>query len=131
MGDQEIVSAIAASNLSAVLPAARSLTLPTAEVEGLTVETLLTTSSEAFATENFQTDGTKQQGDVQGPFTVAAAITKQSEAGDSQLVLVGNGNFMMDGNIEQYGNINLAMNSIQWLAGSEQTALSIEAKSFY
>ncbi|MBC8530254.1 GldG family protein [Gehongia tenuis] len=131
MGEQEIVSTIASSNLSAVLPAARSLTLPTAEVEGLTVETLLTTSSEAFATENFQTDGTKQQGDIQGPFTVAAAITKQSEAGDSQLVLVGNGNFMMDGNIEQYGNVNLAMNSIQWLAGSEQTALSIEAKSFY
>ncbi|MEA5003507.1 MAG: GldG family protein [Christensenella sp.] len=57
--------------------------------------------------------------DVQGPINLAYAV----EQNGPRMVVIGDSNFMTDGNLEMQGNSNLFINSVDWLNGGRDSAM--------
>lgn len=118
--------------MAVVLPVARSVT--TATAAGATSTQLLMTSAGGWgerdlaaiaARKPIQKDAT----DTQGPVSlgVAAEAENDKEAG-WRLVAFGNSYFISNGQLANAGNLNLGLNSVNWLAKREQ-ALGIAPRS--
>lgn len=107
-----------------ILPGARSVSLIEGG-EGISQTTLVSTSEQswaetdlaALATENAEI-GFNQETDMAGPVPLGAVAENFNENG--RLVVFGDADFASNANFEYYGNADLFVNSIDWLAGEEE-----------
>ena len=102
--------------------------------DGLTYESLLTTSSEAYSKVNLESENLEmEEGDIAGPFDLAAVVTKtiDEEAGTEAKLVVFSSETLLDEQVDSMvsgGNSTLFMNVLSQLVDHEST-VSIEAKS--
>lgn len=94
------------------------------------VTALLTTSDEAFskAVGYAMTTYEKEDGDTDGPFTLAVSITDSTAEG--KIVWVAS-DYLLDDTYNSYSsgaNLDLVMNGLSWMIGKND-AVSIRAKS--
>ncbi|MFS8901279.1 Gldg family protein [Synechococcus sp. H60.2] len=140
-GDHPITAPLAEQRLMTLFPLARSV--ETQAREGIQATPLLRSSPQSWG----ETSPNLEAGPVQfdpdqdkpGPLTLGVALTRQvkgdqnnSEAQESpteaRLVVIGNVNFALDGNLRQQGNRDLFLNTVNWL--TERTEqISIRPKS--
>lgn len=122
--ENEITNPLIDASYYAIIPLAQGL-----RVTGSSVQTLLSTSDEAFSkADGYQlTSYEKEDGDEAGPFAVAVSV---STGNDGQLVWFASGTFL-DELYNAYSsgaNLDLVMNSLSALIG-EREAVSIRSKS--
>jgi len=117
------------SGYHAIVPIAQGLTIDST-ASGLTITPLLTTSDAAvsklagYAMETYETE----EGDIEGPFTLAVSIESGSSGG--KLVWVAS-DYLLDEIYNSYSsgaNLDLVMNSLSWMIGQSE-AISIRSKS--
>ncbi len=128
MTSHSITNPLIEENYSAILPLAQGLTVSGSTDKG-TVTELLTTSDAAFskiAGYNLETYD-KEEGDIDGPFSVAVAIEDYS---GGQILWFSCSEFLADENnsYSSGANVNLGMNALSYLVG-ETEKLSIRSKS--
>jgi hypothetical protein len=117
-----------------MMPFGRPIELLDQKPRGVTIETILQTSSDSFRRTNLENDEPERQPDEQpGPFVMAvAAVENEFATGDeiSRIVVVGNARFM--GPIFPYGyipgNRDFFLNALGWLQNQQET-VSIRAKT--
>ena len=129
----DITSPLTENGYYVLLPIAQGLTVSDELPDGVSVTELLTTSDSAYS----KVDGyslttyEKEDGDLDGPFALAVAITDEvDEDTESKLVWVSSAS-LLDDQINQQvagGNEDLFLNAISWMCGQEDS-ISIHAKS--
>ena len=127
MASDEITDPLLEENYYAILSIAQGMTVNSTE-KG-TVTELLTTSDTAFS----KVDGyslttyEKEDGDIDGPFTVGLSIEGSNEG---QIVWFSSSQFLEDmyNSYSSGANLDLAMNALSSLVG-ENDAVSIRSKS--
>lgn len=126
------------SNSMAVIYASKGFTTQSDVRSTLTVEPLLTTTDSAFCkVDQNSTTLEKEEKDINGPFTVAAAITDeyaentQGTGKATKIALYGSVNFNAADFISsnQFGNRSMILNSITWLTGGETSTLAVPTRS--
>lgn len=96
------------------------------------VEPLLTTTDQSFGKTGENTKYEKEEGDIDGPFNIAVAVTdnryEDNESIESKLVVVANARFINDQQFSAWsGNSDFVLNSINYLADREES-ISIRPK---
>lgn len=128
LSDNTITSPLKEENYYALLPISLGLTISGDSTEG-TVESLLSTTSEAFskAAGYELTTYDKEDGDIDGPFSLAVSIT---DNGGGQIVWFSSSAFLDDmyNAYSSGANGDLAMNALSSLIG-EREAIAIRSKS--
>ena len=127
MASSDITDTLMEENYYVLMPISQGLTVGSSS--GATVTSLLTTSDSAFS----KVDGyslttyEKEDGDIDGPFTVAVSI---EETDGGQIVWFSSSAFLDDmyNAYSSGANVDLAMNSLSWLVG-EREAIAIRSKS--
>ena len=127
MASSDITDTLMEENYYVLMPISQGLTVGSSS--SATVTSLLTTSDSAFS----KVDGyslttyEKEDGDIDGPFTVAVSI---EEADGGQIVWFSSSAFVDDmyNAYSSGANVDLAMNSLSWLVG-EREAIAIRSKS--
>ena len=117
-----------------LLPIAQGLTVADDLRDTLSVTKLLTTSSSAFAKAAGYdlTTYEKEEGDVNGPFALAVAISDTVDDGiTGDIVWVSSAALVDDQTNTQVsgGNQDFFLNALGYLCQAEQSSLSIHAKS--
>lgn len=128
-----ITNPLLEENYYCLLPVAQGLTVKTDLPDNVSATALLSTSSKAYSKlagyklETYE----KEEGDIDGPFSLAAASTKTLDDGlESRLVWIGSAgitdeqaNARVSG-----GNQDLFLNALNWLCDQEQS-VTIHPKS--
>jgi ABC-2 type transport system permease protein len=129
LGSHAIVDPLAQNGYRVLLPIAHGLSVAQELRAGLTVTPLATTSDVSFSkvAGYSLTTYDKEQGDVDGPFALAVAITE----GDTQIIWVSSPmvldeetNSMISG-----GNLDFFLNGLNWMCEKDESTLSIRVKS--
>lgn len=130
LASQQITTPIVNENMLVLTPYALPMTVQEELREGLTVEKLLTTTTDSFASADYDLQKTeKGSEDAQGPFTVGAAVTNETENGTAQLVVYSTFYpFLSDYLQITPANADLFVNSVSWMCGQKST-VEIYAKS--
>ena len=127
IASSDITDSLTEENYYVLVPIAQGMTVGT--TANGTVTSLLTTSDTAFSkTAGYSLETyEKEDGDIDGPFTVAVSIEDQ---GGGQIVWFSSSVFLEDmyNAYSSGANVDLAMNSLSWLVG-EREAISIRSKS--
>ena len=113
-------------------PIAQGISISQELREGLSVTELLTTSDDAYSKVGGYdiTTYDKEEGDIDGPFSMGVAISEESEDGETRLVWLTS-SMMFDDTVDQVvsgANSDLFLNSLSWMCGQEDT-ISIRPKS--
>ncbi|MBR5314200.1 MAG: Gldg family protein [Clostridia bacterium] len=100
--------------------------------ESLTVTPLLTSSSKSYARPDYTKEPIeKAEGDVDGPFNLAVAITEDNEDGSQTQIVWINSPSLINESLNVYGtNAAMFIYSIGWMCDMEESDLSIDIKSF-
>lgn len=124
-GDHEITKGF---SVMTFFDQAASVT-PMAEKEGFTVTELLQTSSNSWAETDWSSGRVAfdQEMDRQGPVTIGVVVEKSLAKGKTALAVFGDSDFAMNGHIENQGNSDLFLNTINYLA-EEEDMISIRPK---
>ena len=128
-----ITSPILENNISLLLGSCQGITISEDVRDTLTVSSLVTTSDAAYAkalTNGQLSTLEQEEGDAQGPFTVAAAATETVGDTESHLVVIASQELLSETIIEQFSvsNTDLFLNSLSWMCDHE-SSISISAKS--
>jgi ABC-2 type transport system permease protein len=111
-----------------LVPVARGLNISPNLREGLEVRGLLTTSKSSFAKPEGWSISSydKAEGDIDGPFELAVAVTE----GETGIVIISSANMLDDGTNSTVSGANhdFFLNAMGWLSG-EENSISIRAKS--
>lgn len=115
-----------------VLPVARGFTVAEELPENISVSQLLTTSDSAFSKlAGYEiTTYEREEGDVDGPFCLSAAVTATTESGEqAHMIVVGASALVNEDYNAQIsgGNLDFFINSLSWMCGKEDS-ISIHAK---
>jgi ABC-2 type transport system permease protein len=100
----------------------------------VTVESILTTSDQAYSKVNINsTTMEKEADDIEGPFSLGVSITETlDDDKETQIIYYSTGN-LMDSQVNQVvsgGNEQVVMSTVNWLCSSEETtSVSIPVKS--
>lgn len=134
MASHAITAPLTDGGYRVLLPIAQGLTVDSDLRDTLSVTQLLTTSSSAFAKAAGYDLTTYEQedGDVDGPFALAVAISDTVEDGiTSDIVWVSSAALVDDQTNTQVsgGNQDFFLNALGYLCQAEQSSLSIHAKS--
>jgi ABC-type uncharacterized transport system involved in gliding motility auxiliary subunit len=111
--------------MAVVLPVTRSVT--TATATGATSTQLLMTSAGGWGEHDLAAIAArhaiqKDPTDTQGPVSLGVAAESESDKQDGwRLVAFGNSYFIANGQLPNAGNLNLGLNSVNWLAKREQS----------
>jgi ABC-type uncharacterized transport system involved in gliding motility auxiliary subunit len=138
-GPHTIVRSLADEGLPVVFPLARSVSRPQAPPAGYDEAMLVETSKDGWGETSLKNldNVKKDKEDTPGPVTIAVAVESAKSGKDKdsdkaadkdskapakpfRLVVVGNSRFAANGTIGNGGNVNLALNAINWLAGQER-----------
>jgi ABC-type uncharacterized transport system involved in gliding motility auxiliary subunit len=118
--------------LAVLLPVARSVT--TVSAPGANSTILLTTSDKGWGETNLDRlvgtgQAEKDAKDTPGPVPLGVAAQSEKDKDEGwRLAVFGNSAFATNAQIANAGNVNLALNAVNWLAKQEQ-ALGIAARS--
>src|SRR5258708_7507500 len=114
--------------IESVLPLSRSLEIK--NTDKTTVEKLFSTSAATRAVTNMTAPDPEDPSNKPGPFTIGAAGEYKTGKENSQgrFVVVGSGSWVTNGNIRLMGNMDLAANTVNWLA-SDEDMISIRPKT--
>lgn len=130
----DIVSPLSNADLPLLMPGAMALKVLDLKKRSLTIEALLTTSENSWGKTNYRsaTTAEKERGDVEGPFTLAYAVTdpaRTASGRDTKLIVVSSAQFL-DSNLQQVaaGNADFFLNSLSWLS-EKKDDISVSAKS--
>ena len=101
--------------------------------DGVTVDTLLSTSSSAYSKVAGYDSTTyeKEDGDIDGAFALGVAITAENDDGSTaQIVWVSSGALLdeQSSSMVSGGNLDLFLNALSWMCGNED-GISIHSKS--
>ena len=126
IGSSDITDPLTEESSHVIVPIAQGLTVGS----NSSVTALLTTSDEAFskAAGYAMTTYEKEDGDTDGPFTLAVSIEDSTAGG--KVVWVST-DYLLDDMYNSYSsgaNLDLVMNSLSWMIGKND-AVSIRAKS--
>ena len=128
-----ITNPLIEENYYCMLPIAQGLTVTADLPENVSATALLSTSSKAYSKlagyrlETYE----KEEGDIDGPFSLAAASTKTLDDGlESRLVWIGSTGITDDDANARVsgGNQDLFLNALDWLCDQEQS-VTIHAKT--
>ena len=128
LNSHSVTNSLMESHYYAILPLAQGMKV-TGETSSATVSQLLTTSDasfsklSAFSLNNYE----KEDGDIDGPFTLAVSIEHQS---GGQIIWFSSSDFLEDmyNAFSSGANTDLAMNALSDLIG-ESEAMAIRSKS--
>lgn len=130
IGSHDITSPLSSGGYYILLPVAQGLTVSDELPDGVSVSQLLTSSGSSFskAAGYSLTSYEKEEGDIDGPFALAVAVTDSSTG--AGIVWVSSSALLDDQSNSQVSGANRDMfiNSISWLCGQEES-ISIRAKS--
>ena len=95
----------------------------------VTVTPLLTTSDKAYTKLNIEANTLeKQEGDIDGPFDVAVAVTEKGENGKETQIIWVNTPAVIDESMDYFGaNSAMFLNAFSWMCEKEDS-ISIPAK---
>lgn len=129
----DILTPLISSNIPVLIPGSQVIKTLSVKKSTLDIEPLLVTSSNSWAKTNMKaTTANKEKGDLTGPFNIAVAITDNVDESDStknaKLVVIGNSTFASSDYVGIGGNVDLVVNSINWLQ-DRKDSISIQAKS--
>lgn len=120
-----------------LLPIAQGLTVEDAPRESVSVSKLMTTSDSAFSKTSWMEMSTyeKEEGDTDGPFALAVAVTEPVENGETDIVWISSGAILDETVNEQVsgGNQDFFLNAVTWLYHSDEEggpSTTIHAKAF-
>lgn len=110
-------------------PYARSVTPKASPAGGITVQNLIKTTSNGWAETDLRNPRAQfdKGKDTQGPVTVAAVVTRESDGKKTRLVVFGDSDFANNSYFKSQGNGDLFLNTVSWLA-EEEDLISIRAK---
>jgi ABC-type uncharacterized transport system involved in gliding motility auxiliary subunit len=130
-----IVSPLSSENLPLLVPGAMALKVLDLKKKSLTIEALISTSANSWGKVNYSTATTvtKEAGDVEGPFTLAYAVTDAAASTgakkDTKLVVMASASFLQsDLRSVAAGKIDFFLNGLSWLS-EKPDAISVSAKS--
>jgi ABC-2 type transport system permease protein len=130
----DIVAPLSSADLPLLVPAAMALKVLDLKKQSLTLEALLTTSANSWGKVDYSnaTTTAKERGDLEGPFTLAYAVTdpaRTAGARDAKLVVVSSAEFLQT-SLQQVaaGNMDFFLNSLSWLS-EKKDDISVSAKS--
>lgn len=127
LASSDITDSLMEENYYVLMPISQGLTVGSST--GATVTSLMTTSDSAYSkvAGYSLTTYDKEDGDIDGPFTVAVSI---EDEGGGQIVWFSSSAFLDDmyNAYSSGANVDLAMNSLSWLVG-EREAIAIRSKS--
>ena len=125
VGPHEITTPIAESRKMIILPIVRGLGAYDYDKTSVTVTPLLASSEKSWVRVDMTIDSAaRTERDVSGPIALAYAATVSNvKWGNSaaRAVVVGNGSFVYDGNIEAQANQDFFLNSLNWVVGSHES----------
>ncbi len=134
--ESEITSTLADSNTYILMPAAQPINTTEDVRDTITLTSLLTTSEDAYAKLDVQnmTSYEKEDGDVDGPFTIGMLSTENNDDKTTNVAYFSSSSLLNDSVDEMVsgGNTKLFTNVLSNLCTSEEdtgTALSIPIKS--
>lgn len=130
-----ITSPFRSNTLPLVMPVAQGIEILDTRRNTLKIEPLLTSSKDSYARTADSKAETieKSEGDTDGPFNLAVAITDEVfdqvllETKITKLVVIGTSRYL---DTPYQGRINLTINSLNWLVDREQS-IAIRPKSVY
>ena len=133
LGEHSITSPLSEEGYRVLLPVAQGLQISEELPEGVSVTELLSSSSSAYskAAGYSLTSYDREEGDTDGPFTLATAVTAQNEDGSQASILwVSSAALLDDSSNSQSsgGNQSFFLNGISWMCGQEDS-ISIRAVS--
>ena len=121
-----------------VIPICKGMTVQSDVRSTLTVENMMSTTDSAYAKTNIKSQTVdKEDGDINGPFSVALSVKdsyaeKTKGTGHAtEIVVFGSVSFETSSFLEtnQFGNRTVLLNSLSYLAGQETTTLAIPTRS--
>jgi len=109
------------ATLMTLFPLARSVKAATAGRTGLVATTLAMTSPDGWGETQTQSRPFQfNEGiDVKGPVPIAVA-SERAGATPTRVVVVGDSDFVADGQVSNVGNLDLLLGAFHWLVGQEQ-----------
>lgn len=113
-----------------LMPFSRTVTPAKESKPGVSTETLFETSEESWATEfkpGMREIALKEGKDTKGPVPVAAVATVKKDANEARVVVMGSSRFPANAYIGAFGNKDLFVNTVNWLAADEDL-ISIRPK---
>ncbi|MDD6213357.1 MAG: GldG family protein [Clostridiales bacterium] len=129
----EITSPLSESGYRVLLPISQGLKIAEELPEGVAVDSLLTTSDDAYSKVDGYNLSTyeKEDNDLDGPFSLAVAITNEvDEDTTGKIIWIGSGSVIDEQTNMQVsgGNQDLFLNAINWIC-EKQDSIAIHAKS--
>ncbi len=125
-----ITSALTEGNYYVLAPIAHGITTLTDYRSSLNIQSLLTTSDSAYLKSVDTTTTEKEDGDLEGPFTIGVAITEEHDGVTTQIVWYSADN-LLNSQIDAMvsgANTDLFLASLGWMCDSENS-ISIHSKS--
>lgn len=134
--DHEITADI--GDTQVIVPLSKGMTTQSDVRSTLSVSSFLTTTESAFSKVDLSSEtADKEEGDIDGPFSVGLAIKDtytektKGEGKATEIIVFGSGNFTDVSFIEnnQFGNRSVLLNSISYLCGSPTQTLAIPVRN--
>ena len=133
IGAHEITSPLSSNGYSVIAPVATGLSVAAELRDGLSVSRLLTTSDSAYCklAGTAMTTYDKEEGDADGPFALAVAITDDLADGSQTQIIWMSTSQVLDDTVNSWvggANQDLFLNSLGWMC-EQENAISIRSKS--
>lgn len=126
----EITDPLIEGNYHVYFPHARELSEMQQHRSSLQITPLLTTSEASFARSDMENaSGEKAEGDTDGPFNTAYAITEDVDGKTAQAVVLATPYFLDQNFASSAGNVNLFLNSLKWMCELKENISVVETKS--
>ncbi len=126
----EITDPIIESKYHVYFPYVREMYTSAKHRGSLEITPLMSTSDEAFARSDMENpSGEKAEGDVDGPFDVAFAVTEELDHSSASAVVFATPIFLDESFASYSGNLSLFLNSLKWMCALEENISVVETKS--
>lgn len=125
LGEHEITSPLSHEQSYVLVPGAQGLTILDGARDTLNFTSLMQTSKDAISKlKGTELDTTeKEEGDIDGPFDLAYAVTEDNEDGQARFLWVAGGSITEDSadSIVSGANTGFLLNSLGWLTGKDSS----------
>ncbi len=125
LGEHEITSPLTHEQSYILVPGAQGLTTLDDARDTLNFTSLMQTSKDAISKlKGTELDTTeKEEGDIDGPFALAYAVTEDNEDGQARFIWVASGSITEDSadSIVSGANTGFILNSLGWLTGKDSS----------
>ncbi|MDD5065755.1 MAG: GldG family protein [bacterium] len=108
---------------STYFPTAAGIEIMSKRPEGVDIQPLAKTTPESW----LETDTSGKQVkynpglDKKGPIDIMVVVSKKiAENKEMRMVIIGDSDFASNSNVKYYGNMDLLLNTLNWLAGKEE-----------